>query len=768
MNFNGLIKSKTFLFGIIILFAYILISIIIYNFIILKIEKDINADNNIQLKVIKLSNSIGLTVASAQDVVHFSRKNDKKRLKLSLLKLNTLISLTNKRFEEFNKNLEKFPFLKKTVLPFEKKVYYNWKNLITPILITLVIHHKIMAKRAFMEPLFINIYKTSPNYDPLMEFGFEHRIKDTLYFHLILNLIFIAGSFLFFIILLLFLFNISSKELKIEESEKKYRLLFNSIGDAVFVIEYSKDGIPEKFIDVNEAGLKRLGYNNKDEFLKLSPFNIIPKDNYERMKNYLKELFSKGSLTYENNHLTKTGKVIRVESIDNVFNVGKTMMGVCISRDISGRKALEKRLLDSYLKYNDLVKFLPIGVYQATIDKEGRFIDVNNYMINIFEASSKEELMNTKITDLYVKEEDRVNILKNIIKHEIYEFEGKRRTLKGRIIDVYIVCRLKKDDDGKDVVDCVLLDITKEKELENKLKESEELFRIMVNSMVEGVYINDVKIIYANPSAIEFFGYPKKELYNIYIWDLFNEKDKPIIKANIERRLKGEQFYFEYILDTFTKKGEEKHVLFHVQTVVYQGRFAALAIFFDITAKVILERQLEKEKLHFRELSETDYLTGIFNRRKFEKSLNEYVKLAFRYNRPLSLIMFDIDHFKEINDNYGHQIGDSVLIELTGLIKVNLRETDFFARFGGEEFIILMPETNLAYAKAKAESLRKLIEENTFKYIYKLTCSFGVVEYGEKDNLGNTQGIINSLVKRVDNALYMAKENGRNRVEEDT
>ncbi|MCL4322155.1 MAG: diguanylate cyclase [Deltaproteobacteria bacterium] len=765
MRFNGLIKSKTFLFGIIILTAYSIIFVIIYNSVVLKMERDMDADNNIQLEVIKLSNSIRLAVDSAQDVVHFSRKNDKKRLKSSLSKLSASIALTNKRFEEFNKNLEKFPYLKKTILPFESRAYYNWKNLTVPILTTLIIHHKIMAKRAFMEPLFISMYKTAPNYAPLMESGFQHRIKDALYFHIILNIIFIAGFFLFFIILTLFIFNISSKELRIQESEKKYRMLFNSIGDAVFLMEYSKEGFPARFIDANKAGLKRLGYD-KDEFLKLSPINIIPKADYDKMKNYFRELALKGHLTYEANHITKDGKIIQVEAVDNILDAGTTKMGVCIARDISGRKALEKKLLDSYLKYNNLVEFLPVGVYQATIDKEGHFIDVNDYMVKTLEASGKEELINTKIVDLYVEGGERTNVIKNIMKEGVYEFEGKRRTLKGRIIDVYIACRLKKDDYGKDMIDCILFDITKEKELENRLKESRELFMSVVNSMNEGVFINDTKILYANPAAVECFGYPEKELYDMYVWDLFGEKDKPIIKANIERRLKGEQFYFEYTFHTFTKKGEEKYILFHVQTIVYQGRFVALAIFFDITAKVLSERESEKEKLYFQELSETDHLTGIFNRRKLEKSLGEYVKLALRYNRPLSLIMFDIDHFKAMNDSYGHQIGDNVLIELANLVKNNLRETDFFARFGGEEFIILMPETDLAYAKAKAESLRRLIEKNIFKYIYRLTCSFGVVEYGEKDNLGNTQDIIGSLIKRVDNALYRAKENGRNRVEE--
>jgi diguanylate cyclase (GGDEF)-like protein/PAS domain S-box-containing protein len=769
MNFQKLklIKSKIFLFGIIILAVYIFISAIIYNLVILKMERDMNADNNIQLKIIKLSGSIEQTIKSAQDVVYFSQKKDKdKELKSSLLRLNFLINRTNKRFKELNKDIKKVPFFQKTILSYEKKAYYNWKNLTVPILIRLIIHHKIMAKRAFMEPLFINMYKAAPSYAPTMESGLEHRIKDTSYFHLILNLVFIASAALFLLIFLLFLFNISSKELKIKESEKKYRTLFDSIGDAVFLIEFSKEGLPKSFIDANEAGLKRLGYN-KDEFLKLSPLDIIPKADYDKMKNYFIELASKGHLTYETNHLAKDGKVIQVEAVDNIFDIGKTRLGVCIARDISDRKGLEKKLLDSYLEYNNLVKFLPIGVYQATKDEEGCFIDVNDYMVKIFEASGKEELMNTKIADLYAPGEImRVDIIKNIIKKGTYEFESKRKTLKGRIIDVYIACRLKKDDYGKDMIDCVLLDITKEKELEKRLKENEELFSAIVNGMAEGVYINDTRILYANPVAVEFFGYPEKELYNMNIWDLFGEKDRPVIKANIERRLKGEQFYFEYTFHTFTKKGKEKFILFHVQTIVYQGRFVALSIFFDITDKVLLERELEKEKLRFQELSETDPLTGIFNRRKLDNILDEYVKLAFRYNMPLSLIMFDIDHFKEINDNYGHQIGDNILIELANLIKTNLRETDFFVRFGGEEFMILMPETNLVYAKTKAESLRKLIQENVFKYIYGLTCSFGAVEYGGKDNLGNTQDIINSLIKRVDNALYRAKENGRNRVEE--
>jgi len=304
---------------------------------------------------------------------------------------------------------------------------------------------------------------------------------------------------------------------------------------------------------------------------------------------------------------------------------------------------------------------------------------------------------------------------------------------------VFIACRLKKDDEGKSIIDCVLLDITKEKGLHDSLKKSEELFRITVNNMSEGVCITGNKIIYANPAAVEFLGYSEQELCGMYVWDLFDVKDMDTIKTDIARRLKGEQFYFEYTFRTLTKKGESKYVFFHVQTIVYQERFVALVILFDITNNVLLKRRLEREKMRFQKLSETDHLTGIFNKRKLENILSEYVKLVLRYDRPLSLMMFDIDYFKEINDGYGHQIGDNVLIELTDLIKVNSRETDFFARFGGEEFVILLPETNLTYASAKAENLRKLIEKHNFKYIRRLTCSFGVAEYNEKDDLGQLE-----------------------------
>jgi diguanylate cyclase (GGDEF)-like protein len=120
--------------------------------------------------------------------------------------------------------------------------------------------------------------------------------------------------------------------------------------------------------------------------------------------------------------------------------------------------------------------------------------------------------------------------------------------------------------------------------------------------------------------------------------------------------------------------------------------------------------------------------------------------------------MFDIDRFKNVNDVHGHLIGDEVLKELAGLVEKNTRATDVFARWGGEEFVKVLPNTKLKEARALAQSLRELIEKHVFVNDLKLTCSFGVAEFLQ----GDTQ---ESVMKKADEALYRAKNNGRNRVE---
>ncbi len=158
------------------------------------------------------------------------------------------------------------------------------------------------------------------------------------------------------------------------------------------------------------------------------------------------------------------------------------------------------------------------------------------------------------------------------------------------------------------------------------------------------------------------------------------------------------------------------------------------------------------------ELNIKDGLTGLYNRRFLEQKLKEEMGRYKRYSRPFSIIMLDIDHFKRINDTYGHQCGDKVLQSIASTVLSHIRKTDFLARYGGEEFCCVLPETRIEQALILAERLRKAVSKIKIKYKVKMTVSLGVAEARKGIDTPEL------LLKKADDALYRAKESGRNRV----
>ncbi|MCX6076534.1 MAG: diguanylate cyclase [Campylobacterales bacterium] len=169
-------------------------------------------------------------------------------------------------------------------------------------------------------------------------------------------------------------------------------------------------------------------------------------------------------------------------------------------------------------------------------------------------------------------------------------------------------------------------------------------------------------------------------------------------------------------------------------------------------------RQDITDKKRVEELAVTDQLTKIFNRLHLENSFKQEVDRAKRYNATFSVILLDIDHFKAVNDNYGHDVGDEVLVGVVNILKQNIRATDILGRWGGEEFLIILPQTDMNEAKYLAEKLKSEIEHHTFDTIGSKTCSFGISQFRVEDEDSKM------VVKRADNALYSAKNSGRNRV----
>ena len=176
------------------------------------------------------------------------------------------------------------------------------------------------------------------------------------------------------------------------------------------------------------------------------------------------------------------------------------------------------------------------------------------------------------------------------------------------------------------------------------------------------------------------------------------------------------------------------------------------------TQKSLEELKTELEK--YREKSIIDELTQVLNRRGIMEILQREFARSKRFNTPLSVGIVDLDDFKKINDTYGHLIGDKVLKTVASIIKNNLRITDAVGRYGGEEFLIVLPDTDSEAAEIAAEKLRKAVEKKVFKYkdeTFKVTISIGIAQRKETDTL-------ESLLQRADEALYLSKKSGKNRI----
>lgn len=164
--------------------------------------------------------------------------------------------------------------------------------------------------------------------------------------------------------------------------------------------------------------------------------------------------------------------------------------------------------------------------------------------------------------------------------------------------------------------------------------------------------------------------------------------------------------------------------------------------------------------------SRTDQLTGMFNRRHLMAEGYRLLGVSLRAGRPCSCLMLDIDHFKNVNDTFGHPIGDKFLIHIAGCILSAIRESDMAARFGGEEFVVLAPNASLAEARTLAERIREIVAEQPLNLGHTTinnTVSIGVSEYDPEPELG--ANILEDMIEKADRALYRAKECGRNRVE---
>lgn len=254
-------------------------------------------------------------------------------------------------------------------------------------------------------------------------------------------------------------------------------------------------------------------------------------------------------------------------------------------------------------------------------------------------------------------------------------------------------------------------------------------------------------ITYASDAFCKISGYSKNELIG---------KSHSLIRHPDMEDATFKQMW-ETIKDQKVWSGEVKN---KKKDGGYYWVHAVISPVYDEDGKVkgytAIRNDISDKKL-IEEISQKDKLTQIFNRLKLDDELAMELEKSRRYNIPFSIILLDIDKFKSVNDTYGHQAGDSVLIQMSQILSKNIRKIDILGRWGGEEFMIICPNTTAENCKILAEHLREKIEKFTFDSVSKSTASFGVTQYKQNEDE-------KKLLKRCDDALYEAKNNGRNRV----
>jgi diguanylate cyclase (GGDEF)-like protein/PAS domain S-box-containing protein len=306
-----------------------------------------------------------------------------------------------------------------------------------------------------------------------------------------------------------------------------------------------------------------------------------------------------------------------------------------------------------------------------------------------------------------------------------------------------------------------LRDITEHKKADDALNASEVRYRRLFESAKDGILILDAItgiIVDVNPFLIELLGYSREQFNEKTVWELGLFKDiipnrNKFLELQRQEYIRYENLPLETIDGRIINVEFVSNVYSEANTKVIQCNIR------DITERKKAEEVLRESEKKYRELSIIDDLTQLYNSRHFYAQLKKETERSNRYKQPLTVLLMDIDKFKEFNDTYGHVEGDNVISQIGKLLKRCLRESDSAYRYGGEEFTIILPMTTSDEGIIMAERIQAVLRKMNFspvlgQKVY-ITMCVGLSQYKPKED-------VKMFVRRVDELMYQAKKNGRN------
>lgn len=582
--------------------------------------------------------------------------------------------------------------------------------------------------------------------------------------------------------------------------EELYHVIFDSAKEGILVLDW--EGYVE---DANSSFCESYGFSLK-QIKGRHVKQLLHADVRYLYDKYRSKMEEVGY--YEGSALINIGKdrpinlLVRASAIDSDNRRLVLVMVTDVTMIVESDLALQQ----SNEHFNRVFTLMPEVITISRL-KDGLYIDVNDCMTDILGYTREDCIGKTAVEiGIWADPETRGEVVRQMQEHgEVRNMEARFRHKNGSILHGQVSARTFKFGNEMCLL-TVATDISKQKAAEliireqnaelqktmqelaasyeeveaiaedlresqtrlmkahaelqakqEQLAESERLYRaIFENTGTASIIIDEDTVIkLANTEWERLSGYDKHQIESrMNIMEFVAPEDRErVLSYHYLRRTDQGQAPARYEFHFLRNNGEIKQVL--CTTTMVPGTGRSIASLMDISEHKRLETEL-------RTLATTDYLTGIYNRRTIMEMGRQEFDRAKRYHEPLSFLMMDIDHFKMVNDNYGHAAGDAALISLVTSCIECLRGNDLLGRMGGEEFLLILPHTSLSEALQVAERLRQRIGEIPILYdgiSFRITVSLGVSQLEARD------ANIDSIISKADNALYRAKQRGRNLVE---
>jgi diguanylate cyclase (GGDEF)-like protein/PAS domain S-box-containing protein len=545
----------------------------------------------------------------------------------------------------------------------------------------------------------------------------------------------------------------------LHDSEQRLRTIFDGALDGIALADMETWQITAG----NSALCQMLGYS-AEELARLSIPDLHTQQDWPSiLKQFEKQARGELKLAVDIPVKRKDGSVFYADLNTSPVYIGGKHYIVGVFRDVTERKQAQAELRESELAYRTLAQNLPGMVYRVFIHEGGR-MQFSNAMPTQMTGYAADELTTGEICsiDPLILDEDRPGVVAEVmraiaekrafaVEYRLKRKDGGIRWMTEHGMPVY------GTDDAPLYIDGVIFDITEHKQDEIELK----LFRTLLDNSSDAIEVIDpatMRLLDVNETQCRELGYSREELLTMSVKDIETEFTANQILEFKAQILQNGEGRFE---STHRRKDDTTYPVEVRAKLVEIGKPYLLSIVSDITDRKLAEAEVQKLQEQLREQALHDPLTGLYNRRYLDETIARELVRAARYKQPIGIVMCDLDHFKRVNDTHGHLAGDEVLRVFAELLKKHARGSDIVCRFGGEEFVMFLPDMPAAVAYQRAEQLRVELAAKRITLgaaVIQVTASFGVAAFPEN---GKT---MDSLISAVDTAMYQAKEAGRDRV----